>query len=70
MIYEDITLERFAEIRAEEQYEQGLSEGRQQGLSRVNQLNQLLIEAGRIDDLAKASKDPEFQEELFQEFGL
>jgi len=70
MIYEDITLERFAEIRAEEQYEQGLSEGRQQGLSRVNQLNQLLIEAGRIDDLEKASKDPEFQEELFQEFGL
>ena len=70
MIYEDITLERFAEIRAEEQYEQGLSEGRQQGLSRVNQLNQLLIEAGRIDDLEKSSKDPEFQEELFQEFGL
>ena len=51
-------------------YDRGKVEGRIEGESRVNRLNKLLIEAGRIDDLVKAADDMEFQEQLFKEFNL
>lgn len=74
MLYEDITIERFAEIRAEEQWEEGhragLAEGREAEQARMNMLNKLLIKAGRYDDLEKSTEDSAFQEELFKEFDL
>lgn len=33
----------------------------------VNRLNLILIDMGRIDDLAKAAKDPEYQKKLIKE---
>ncbi len=36
----------------------------------MKQLNLLLIEQNRIDDLQKASSDIEFCQRLYQEFGL
>lgn len=37
---------------------------------KINRLNALLIESGRIDDLKKSTEDHEYQEKLFEEFGL
>ena len=70
MIYEDITIERFAEIRAEEQWEEGHQQGRQETQARMNQLIKALTKAGRYEDLVKSTEDPAFQEELFKEFNL
>ncbi len=78
MIYEDITLERFLEIRGEEQWEEGrqkgLEEGRkggiEEGVERVNKLIELLSAADRMEDLKKAATDSAFQERLFEEFGI
>ena len=41
-----------------------------EGRNEVNQLNILLAESGRIDDIIKAAKDKEYQKKLFDEFGL
>ena len=45
---------------------QGFLDGREQ----INQLNRLLFEAGRTDDIIKAAQDKAYQELLFQEFNL
>ena len=37
---------------------------------RINMLNDMLLEAGRIDDLKASVKDSEFQTKLLEEFGL
>ena len=37
---------------------------------RINKLNDMLLEAGRIDDLKASVKDIEFQMKLLEEFGL
>jgi len=50
--------------------ERGRKEGRIEGEARVNRLIQLLIQAGRVEDLEKASKDEEYQKQLFSEFDL
>ena len=50
--------------------ERGRKEGRVEGVERVNQLIQALIQAGRLDDLERASRDAKYQEELFEEFNL
>lgn len=50
--------------------ERGRKEGRAEGVERVNQLIQALIQAGRLDDLERASRDAEYQETLFEEFNL
>ena len=70
MIYEDITIERFAEIRAQEQWEEGRQEGLEAGQARINELNIHLIKEGRLEDLQKAAKDSAFQQELLKEYGL
>ena len=58
----------------ETSFEAGLQEGKvvglQEGLDRVNKLILKLSEAGRTEDITKATKDREYQEELFREFGL
>lgn len=51
-------------------HKEGLEEGLKEGLERVNQLNLKLIEASRTEDMIRAARDREFQEKLFEEFGL
>ena len=61
------------EIR-EEAWTEGLTEGREQGraetLARLNKLNALLLSANRLSDLQRALQDPEYQKQLFEEFGI
>ncbi len=45
-------------------------EGLAAGAERVSQLNLLLIEQKRYDDLEKAAKDRGYREQLFKEFSL
>ena len=50
--------------------EAGLTEGVKQGeirLARVNQLNSILIDLGRLDDLKRATQDRAYQEQLMAE---
>ena len=49
---------------------EGLAEGKQQTLKKVNKLNQLLAGQNRMNDIIKAANDSEYQEQLFKEFNL
>lgn len=52
----------------EERYYQILrEEGREEGESRVNQLHSILIDLDRLDDLKRATKDKDYQEQLMYE---
>ena len=57
-----------------EGYSEGRSEGHSEGSAlmqeRINQLILKLIDTGRTDDIVKAAKNKEFQEELFKEFDI
>ncbi|SHJ83747.1 hypothetical protein, partial [Hespellia stercorisuis] len=50
--------------------ERGEKRGRKQGISKINQLNQMLIENQRLDDLQRAACDEEYQMKLLEEYGL
>ncbi len=57
-------------MRQEERQEgrlEGRLEGRQEGESRINQLNSLLIDLNRFEDLKRAAKDSAYQAELMAE---
>ena len=59
-----------AEVREEmrEEVQQQLKqELEQEMLGQVNELNRLLIENGRIDDVLKAANDVEYQKKLLKE---
>ncbi len=38
-----------------------------EGVDLVNELNSILLEAGRLDDLKRATKDPKYQKMLIDE---
>ena len=52
-------------------YEEGVENGRklerEQGEIRVNKLNSILIDIGRLDDLKRATRDKAYQEQLMNE---
>ncbi len=48
----------------------GLDEGRAEATDRLNKLNDLLLDAGRMDDLKKSFHDSAYQQQLLAEFGL
>ncbi|MBO5371606.1 MAG: 3-isopropylmalate dehydrogenase [Lachnospiraceae bacterium] len=50
--------------------QQGMEEGIQQGTNRVNQLINSLIKASRMDEIEKVVTDNNYQQKLFEEFGL
>lgn len=54
----------------EEGRREGLKEGLQEGIANFAELNRLLLAAGRIDDLRRASEDRDFRERLFEEYGI
>ena len=45
-------------------------EGRKAGQERITQLNILLLEQNRNEDIIKAITDHDYQEQLFKEFNL
>lgn len=49
---------------------EGHAEGMLEGEERVNRLTLLLLEDKRYEDIEKASKDREYQRQLFKEFGI
>ena len=57
------------EMMREERME-GMQEGIQKGQERINQLNILLLEQNRNEDIIKAITDHDYQEQLFKEFNL
>lgn len=48
--------------------ERGREEGREEGRNEVNNLYGRLMEAGRIDDLKRATEDEAYLEQLLEEF--
>ena len=68
---------RFDELRKQE-YIKGLAEGKALGLAegekvaseRLNKLGQYLEDSGRVKDLLRSMRDPAYQQQLFEEFGL
>ena len=51
-------------------YHRGEKAGEELGRSRVNRLNAKLLEEGRLDDLKESLLDTDYQQKLFEEFGL
>ena len=49
---------------------EGVEEGIEKGEDRVNQLNFYLILDKRFDDLTRATKDKQYQAQLYKEYGL
>ena len=43
---------------------------REEGEDRMSKLYSILINANRLDDLAKVSEDKEYRKQLFKEFNL
>lgn len=67
--------EKFEEVKEmcealEELMKDELDAKKNEGENRVNELNRLLIEAGRIEDVIKAVENREYQTELLEEFKL
>lgn len=50
--------------------QEGLREGIAEGENRFGRLAAALLDDGRVDDLKKASQDPEYRDELFREFEI
>lgn len=48
----------------------GKEAGKQEGENLMGQLMHLLVEEGRIEDITRASTDPEARQELYKEFHL
>ena len=51
-------------------FKEGRTEGRAEGVSRINRLNIELLKRGRTEDILKAAVDKEYQEKLLKEFDL
>ena len=74
--YSDLTKDEIefqrmeSRIRDEHHRSTELAYAHRKGEDKMKQLNLLLIEQNRIDDLQKASSDIEFCQRLYQEFGL
>ena len=49
---------------------EGRKEGRKEGKELVNRLHEHLLDENRLNDLRRALKDPEYQEQLMKEYGI
>lgn len=54
----------------EDEFAKGQQKGIEEGTEKVNHLILRLSEQNRYDDVVRAAKDKEYQEELFREFGI
>lgn len=70
----DIMGGRVIETEASKIYKSGISLGQSQGIelgeNRVNELYDKLFDAGRADDVRRATKDKAFKQKLFEEFHI
>lgn len=48
----------------------GRAEGRMEGENRLNQLYIMLEKDGRMNDISRAMKEPEFLQALYREYGM
>ena len=69
-VREMILSEYNEELHIKSEKKISFEEGAAQGQERVNLLIARLAEAGRTEDLIRSATDPEYQEQLFREFGL
>ena len=46
------------------------AEGRKDGENRMGTLIKMLLTQGRIEDVGKASEDPEYRDQLYREFQI
>ena len=74
---EDYVRSQGAEIGREEGKQEAIRIGEERGirigeerLNRLNQLNHLLAEQGRVDDIIKAADDEEYRKKLYEEFKM
>ncbi len=51
-------------------YQDGMKQGMEKEIDHVNVLNARLAEDGRTADIIRAAKEPEYQKQLFTEYGL
>ena len=49
---------------------EGIKEGIKEGADRVNRLHSRLIQEGKFDDLKRSAEDPDFQQQLFEKYGI
>ena len=54
----------------EEMMKEERMEGKDEGQERVNRLIKILAENNRVEDIIKSAGDKEYQQKLFEEFGL
>ena len=54
-------------MREQENIEKGIERGIKQGIEQVNDLNMILLEQNRTEDLKRAAWDTEYQLKLMQE---
>lgn len=66
----DIMGGRVIETEASRIYKSGVLLGHMQGEDRINDLYDKLFEAGRDDDVRRATKDKVFKQKLFEEFNI
>ena len=69
-IKEVVGMTQLGEMLMEDGIKRGRQQGLEQGTEKVNRLIQLLLNQGRTADIERAVCDREYQEKLFQEFGL
>ena len=58
------------ELAIKEGRAEGRAEGLAEGQARINELNKLLYDAGRMEDLLRSMEDKTFQDQLLAEFKL
>lgn len=56
-----------ADARGEQR---GIQIGEQRGIARICKLQDLLIQSGRYDDLARSATDDKYRENLLSEYGI
>ena len=54
----------------EKGFEKGLKKGMKKGKAQMAQLIAKLFDLGKIEDVEKVSKDPEYREKLLKDYGL
>ena len=70
MLLTEFNQEAFARVIRNEGVEEGIEIGVEMGEDRVNQLHSYLISDKRFDDLTRATKDKQYQAQLYKEYGL
>lgn len=67
---EDINMCTIAEELERQGIQKGVRQGLEQGISKINRLNAVLLASGRTEDLFRATEDTEFQKRLMEEYGI